>query len=556
VSEIAGLLAELIESDLRSQPVLASSMGWTAHDSELDDLSAEAFGRRDADASAFLARFEAIETADLTPDERIDRDLVIGMLRGRLIFASFEGWHRDPLVYSGPAVNGIFTLFLHRLRPEAELVEAAVARLRQVPAAVDQGRANLDPSLAHPLIVGRGIASARGGARYLRDLLADEVAHPRARAALRESGAGAADALEAWASHLEGVAVRATGTWLFGEERYSRVLREREALPHDARGLREIGRAEFDRLDAEMRSLASDMAGTDDWSAVLRRANADHPASEEAMREAYESWTARARAFLARTGLVTLPDGETCRVVPSPVFMRPVLGVAFYISPPAFAERLTGHFFVPFAPDGTPPDEVQARLGSNSHGSLPSTSVHEAYPGHHWHLVMRRVHASPIRRLLSTPYFSEGWALYSERLMRERGFFEQPIAELYHLEATIFRAARIVIDTSLHLGEMSVEEAVGFLTSRLAMPEPTARAEVARYCAWPTQAASYLTGCLEILRLRERWLAARGFDASRPAEVPAEAMRGFHDRLAMSGALPLGLAARVMLEDPAAPAPR
>ena len=82
---------------------------------------------------------------------------------------------------------------------------------------------------------------------------------------------------------------------------------------------------------------------------------------------------------------------------------------------------------------------------------------------------------------------------------------------------------------------------------RLAMAEPTARAEVGRYCAWPTQASSYLTGCLEILRIRSRWLAARGLGDVPPADVPAATLREFHDALASSGSLPLGLAERVML---------
>src|SRR5207342_2341121 len=188
-----------------------------------------------------------------------------------------------------------------------------------------------------------------------------------------------------------------------------------------------------------------------------------------------------------------------------------------------------GHFFVPFPPDGASLEEIRQRLENNNHGGIPTTAVHEAYPGHHWHLVMRRIHATKLRRVLSTPYFTEGWALYSERLMREQGFFSEPIEELQHLEASIFRAARIVVDTSMHMGEMTVDEAISFLQQRLAMAEPTARAEVGRYCAWPTQASSYLTGCLEILRIRGLWLDARGMGDVPPADVPAATLREFHD---------------------------
>ena len=258
-------------------------------------------------------------------------------------------------------------------------------------------------------------------------------------------------------------------------------------------------------------------------------------------------WTARARDFLDDEGLVSLPQGEPCNVAPSPVLQRPVLGVASYMAPPAFSDSLTGHFFVPFAPDGASVDEIDARLENNNHGGIPTTAVHEAYPGHHWHLVMRRIHASRLRRVLSTPYFNEGWALYAERVMRERGFFTEPLQELYHLEATIFRAARIVIDTSMHLGEMTFDEGVAYLVERLAMPEPTARAEIGRYAWWPTQASAYLTGCLEILRIRTDWLSQRGLAGVPIPELPAGTLREFHDTLAKSGSLPPGLAARAML---------
>jgi uncharacterized protein (DUF885 family) len=103
-------------------------------------------------------------------------------------------------------------------------------------------------------------------------------------------------------------------------------------------------------------------------------------------------------------------------------------------------------------------------------------------------------------------------------------------------EAMLFRAARIIVDTSLHMGEMSFDEAVDFMHTRANLPQPTARAEVARYCTWPTQASAYLTGCLEILRIRERYMSERG-----------GSLREFHDLLGSSGALPIALAEQVAL---------
>jgi uncharacterized protein (DUF885 family) len=150
-----------------------------------------------------------------------------------------------------------------------------------------------------------------------------------------------------------------------------------------------------------------------------------------------------------------------------------------------------------------------------------------------------KAHPSPVRQTFRTPYFSEGWALYAEQMMREQGFFEDPRQEMSQYEAMLFRAARIVVDTSLHMGEMGFDEAVRFMAEKANLPEPTAQAEVARYCSWPTQASAYLTGCLEILAMRDRYFA-------RVGRSDVAALRAFHDRLAGSGALPPALAERAL----------
>jgi uncharacterized protein (DUF885 family) len=541
------LVDDFLEREFDLSPIRASQLGLTQYDERFDDLSAAAFEARDAETAAWLERFDAVSDGELTPAEQIDRDLIRAVLRGRLILADWQNWRRDPATYTNAALDGIFTLFLHRLRPETELISAAIARMREIPRALQEGRANLDPALAHPLILRRGAGAARGGARYLRELLPADVAPGEGRDRLAAAGADAGRAMEEWATHLERLADTATGTWQLGEARYTQLLRDKELLDIDTRGLRERGRAEYDRLAAEMAEVARRARGTDDWAALLEEAGHDHPPTEEAMRQGYADWTARARAFLAQTGLVTLPPGERCVVEPSPVFQRPILGVASYSAPPSFSDSWTGHFFVPFAPDGTPQEEVQQRLEANSWGDIPTTSVHEAYPGHHWHLVMRKRNPNRVRRVYGTPYFTEGWALYAERVMRERGFFTDPIQELFHLNASLFRAARIIVDTSLHMGEMTYDEAVEFMRTKAGLPEPTAKAEVGRYCSWPTQASAYLTGCLEILRIRRDWLAAHGLRGVTPTEAPVAALREFHDTITESGALPLGLAERVML---------
>jgi uncharacterized protein (DUF885 family) len=517
-------------------PVQATALGVDGYDDRLPDLSADGFARRAVDEDAWLGRFLALDDADLNPDERIDRDLATSTLRGHALERDWAAWRRNPDTYLGPALSGVFLLFLHRGRPEADLVADAVARLRQVPDVLACGRANLDPALASDVLVRRARGQAVAGARYARELLAAEVSDEGLRAEIGKAGEEAAKAFEEYVTFLDNLAEQASGEWAIGEDLYDALLREREGLAYGARELRERGQAAYDALAADMRRRTKDIAGHEDWRALLETLNADHPATPEDMRKAYAEWTARAREFCRERQLVTLPEGEECLVEPSPAFQRPVLAVASYLTPPAFRGGRTGHFFVPYPPDGSSAEDTQQRLATNSFSSIPTIAVHEAYPGHHWHLTWALGLPRPLRKVIGSTYFVEGWGLYSEQLMTDEGFYDDPRHELCQVDARLFRAARIVVDTSLHLGEMTVEEAVTFMSTKASLSEPTARAEVARYCAWPTQAASYLTGALEIARIRDRWFAeGRG------------TLREFHDAIAGSGRLPLNLAERSVL---------
>jgi uncharacterized protein (DUF885 family) len=390
------------------------------------------------------------------------------------------------------------------------------------------------------IFLDRAANQARAGARYVREILPSQVEEPELRSRLAEAGEAAASAYESYVAHLDGMREKASGEWALGEERYSALLREKELLGFGARELRDRGQAAYDELAGDLARCARELRGTDDWKSVLDELNEDHPHTPEEMRAGYEEWTEKARQYLREHRLVSFPEGEECAVVPSPHFQRPVLAVANYIQPPPFSDRMKGHFFVPFPPEGASEDEIQKRLASNSYPGIPTTSVHEAYPGHHWHLVMSKSNPSRLRQVFRTPYFSEGWALYAERMMREQGFFSDLRHEMFQYQATIFRAARIVVDTSLHMGEMTWDEAVRFMTDHTALTEPTAKAEVTRYCAWPTQASSYLTGCLEIVRIREAFFAKRG-------SSDTDALRAFHDGITRSGGLPIALAERAVM---------
>ncbi len=538
MTEFDALLDEWIQYELREVPVRATALGIDGYDEQLGDYSEAGHERRDAADDAWLARVKAIDETTLSFAERIDRGLLESTLIGRVINRSWLGWRRDPGAYPTVGLQGVFSLFLHRVHAEADLARFAIARMEALPTLLEDAKKNIAPELVPPLFVERAVGPCRAGIGYFRNLVPQEIADDTLRSKVADAGATAAGALEDYLGWLGDLAPKAKGDWVFGEQRYSALLQDKEVLGFDTAGLNELGHRAFAAVEAELVECAGRIDASSDWRTINKRLTDRHPSSPEDMRATYEACTAEARQFLIDHGLVTLADGEECLVEPSPPFQRPVLAVASYATPPAFKPTLTGHFFVPYPPDGTSAAEVAQRLASNSLHSIPTITAHEAYPGHHWHLTWMQGNPRPLRKMHTTPYFSEGWGLYAERVMYEHGFFKNDEEVLGHLDARIFRAARIIVDTSLHTGEMSFDEAASYMTSNTALSDATAVAEVKRYCAWPTQAASYLTGCLEIERIRGRFLDAGRGD-----------LREFHNRLAGSGALPIGLAERAVMED-------
>jgi uncharacterized protein (DUF885 family) len=533
-----GAVAQFLREYLEAEPVGASFYGLTEWDGLLPDMSADGFAHREAAAARWLARFAAWPTtgpdaaSTLTAEQRIDLALLQAHLGQEVATADFVAWRRSPTVY---LENGVFELFVHGSRDEAAAVQAAVQRLARVPDVLDAARRNLDPTLVDAGLVHQwAIPNAAAQAAFMREGLGELVADEGRRAELERAGAEAATAYDAYVDYLGDLAARATGSFVFGEARYDAVLRVGEGFEFGARTLREMGREQVDVLTLRMAALAEEIDGTPDWTAVINRLRDDHPATMDELLARYRAETDRARSFVRDHGLMSFPEGESCAVEPAPLFLRAAAPVASYFPPASFGPPTSGTFNVPFTPDGASAEEQEARLRSNSYFEIPGVTAHEAYPGHHLHFAASQG-TNALRQVLHSTYMVEGWGLYVENMMGEQGYYESPAVRLGQLSMRLFRAGRIVVDTSLHMGEMSMEEATTFMAERCGFPVPTARREVLRYCSYPTQASAYLTGALEIERMAREWI-----------ESGHGTLADFHDALTRSGKLPLGVAARAI----------
>jgi uncharacterized protein (DUF885 family) len=186
-------------------------------------------------------------------------------------------------------------------------------------------------------------------------------------------------------------------------------------------------------------------------------------------------------------------------------------------------------------PDGSRPGHVMVNtgdFGKRTTLSVETTAYHEGVPGHHLQISIAQelTGLPPFRQQYGVTSFIEGWALYSERLGEEVGFYQDPYSYFGHLQDEMLRAIRLVVDTGFHSKKWTRQQVVDFFHAHSATDEVEVQSETDRYIAIPSQALAYKIGQLKILELREKAKKALGdkFD-----------IRGFHDTILDSGALPL-----------------
>lgn len=317
-----------------------------------------------------------------------------------------------------------------------------------------------------------------------------------------------------------------------GRARFAAMLRHRHHLDLEPEQLAEIGREQVRVHQQMLAELAEEIAPGSDWRQVVELLKGRHPSPEELPEFAQRAMD-KALRFTIDQGLVTVPmaarsariqvvtDGRRSRTYPFGGYggARP--------SPDGYQ----GTYFVSPPADWMTEAEAADRIRGNHDAWTRVVALHEIVPGHHLQTVVHRMRGlSRFRRAFYSTLFAEGWALYCEEMLFRAGFFPDPDTRFTQLHMRLWRAARIVIDASLHTGAMDMEQAAAFLVDEVAFDPGNARAEVLRYIDNPTRPMSYLMGFLAIQELFA--------DAERDAGADRFDDRAFRDRLLSFGPIP------------------
>lgn len=534
---------EFIDKLMEDAPVVATQLGDHRFDDRLGDHSKPALERQQREIKEALAEFEGFDPADFDLDAKIDQRLIIQMAKSMLRgFEKLRHHLRDPGVYSQECLSGIFLLLIREFAPLKERLESVLGRLKATPQVLAQGIENINSEEVPPVWCEVALESAQQGLGLFTMLipaLAGQV--PELQAELNEGSKAAAEALQDWVNFLrERVAPQAKGNFAAGKDLFEELLREDHLLDYTAEELLETGWRLFEETQAEMEQVAREIDPARSAKEILEEAKADHPGAEELM-DVYRKEMAAVREFVRDQGLVTIPEGESLKIEPTPPFLRGLIPYAAYMMPGPLENKQEGIFLVtPVDPESSK-EEQEEKLKGHNYVNLPVTALHEAYPGHHLQLVYANTVGTLPRKLgafIST-LFIEGWAFYCEELMERLGYIDKPLYRLGRLNGQLWRAARIILDVSLHLGKMSVEKGIDFLVDRAGLERTNAQAEVRRYTLTPTQPMSYLIGKLEILKLIDEYKRSH----------PAASLKEVHDAVLSCGSLPPRLMRERLLAD-------
>ena len=518
-------LAAVIDGylDLRWQldPVAATAAGAHEHDDRWADRSPTGVRTLAAALRSFAGSLEEEEADSL--EEEIDRTAALHAARHDL--EQLERWRpyaRDPAWHLRHLLDGFYVLLLTLPHDPPRRTAALLARLRAAPAYLEMATAALtDPAPVH---VETARAMLPGALEIVREGIGGAPLDPGALepGALEEAIGGCVDALLGFGDWLHLTSDTATGEFAVGRTLYDRMLHTAHMLRDGAEELARYGDRLRAEVEEELEAVAAQIAPGTPWRELAARLDAGTP-PDDLLRFLDEEISA-AHAFVRMQDVLTLSE-EPLSVEETPAYLMPLVPLAAYVPAGALEEDQTGHFL------------VSARAAVNGQGrtaaDLAVIAVHEAIPGHHTHMSISNRLTRPVRRLLFSPLMVEGWALYTESLMAELGFFDDPIRRFAQLRLLRWRAIRIELDVALHTRGLSPDAAAARLRDDVGLSAEAALAEVRRQCAMPTYAASYAAGRREILALREDARVDRG---------DTFVLREFHDELLTYGRLPVALA--------------
>ncbi len=518
----------------QNYPVASSDAGLHTWDNKLTDYSPVAIAARRQHVRSLLAQVNAMPTANRNKDDRIDWLLFRSQVEGVAFFdrvMDFE--HSDPQTYVNECSNAIFSLLKKEYDTPRNRALSATARLKAMPAMIEQGKRNLTKPVK--LYAQLAIDSARSIDSLFKDSMMTALAKdlpPAERNDLVAASDAAIKSIHAYADWLEKRSGTMPAFAPMGETNYNYLLKHVYLLPLAAKQIEMLGQAELARYRGLESMLPDPSLANPDPSRAKTI-----PKDQDDFLKAYESREAEMIGFLKENHLVTLPAYlGRFEIRQLPEAFKPTSPGGFMNAPGVYDRDDSGFYFIPTYNPKSSNFYIRAAIED------PRPILgHEGIPGHFLQLSIANHLPVEIRRQHGDGIFVEGWALYTEEMLMRTGLYPVNSASQGQvLRLSRYRAARIGVDVNLHTGRWTFEQAVKYFMEAGGLDREAAEGEAAGAAASPTQKIYYMTGKWQIMRLLGKYRDQKGKDFR---------LGQFHDDLIKNGSLPLSIVEWILLDD-------
>ena len=528
-------------------------LGYHQYDTQLENFSRKNIEAEVAALKSFEKRVAAIpdDPASLDLTTRGDREIVLSAIRSQLLMLeTIRMWEKDPDVYSSVASNAAFVLMERKFAPPDDRLRSLIAREKLMPGLLDQARANLkNPPHIYTEIAIEQLPGIVSFFEHDVPLALAEAKDPALKSEFAKTNAAVIGALNSYLAWLKSdVLPRSNGDFRIGAETFSKKLEYDEMVDLPLPKLLDIGWADLRKNRQHFNEVAKELEPDKDPRAVLEELGSMHPAPDQLLasfRATFDSLI----GFIRSHRIVTIPSDVRPILEETPPFERATT-FASMDTPGPFETKATEAYFNVTLPDPSmTPKEVDGYMHSFNIGTVISTAVHEAYPGHYVQFLWVPQAPSRVRKILGANTNVEGWAHYCEQMMLDQGYGqpgsgakddrESKFLRLGQLQDALLRDARFIVGIEMHTGKMTFDQAVEFFQKEGYQSKETAMVETKRGTADPTY-LYYTLGKLEILKLREDLKKKEGDKFS---------LEQFHDDFLRQGFPPIKIVRQAMIGD-------
>ena len=533
-------------------PSVGTLDGLHQYDALLEDYSRAGVEQQIAALKSYETKFDAVPEGHLDQSTQGDlammRDSILGTL---LELQTVRAWEKNPDTYSSGIANSAFVLMERKFAPADDRLRSLIAREKLMPEVFVAARQNLK----NPPRVYTEIALEQ-----LPDIISffekdvpeafTDAKDPAVIAEFHKTNATVIASLREYEQWLKtDLLPRSSGDFRIGADTFAKKLLYDEMVDTPLDKLLIVAYADLHKNQAEFERIAREVDPSKTPKEVLAELASIHPAPDQLLQAFHDRFNGEI-AFIREKRIITIPSEVQPVLEETPPFMRATTQASMDSPGPFEKNSTTAYFNVTLPEKSWTPEHIAEHMSAFNVGTIVSTSVHEAYPGHYVQFLwVNHTDLSQVRKIIDANTNVEGWAHYCEQMMLDQGYGqpgvgakderEAKLIRLGQLQDALLRDARFIVGIKMHTGQITFDQAVDFFVSDGYQSHSVGLVETKRGTSDPTY-LYYTLGKLQIMKLRADLERKEGADFS---------LQKFHDDFMRQGGAPIKIVRRALLGD-------